>query len=320
MSLSTALTQRLQISAPLILAPMAGVAGGALAAAVSRAGGLGLIGGGYGDPAWVERQWELAEGADVGIGFINWKLAEDDRALRTCLDRGVKAVLLSFGNIAPFAADVKSSGAALIAQVQTLEDAKRAAEAGADIIVAQGTEAGGHSGTRATLPFVPAVVDAVGDIPVVAAGGIADGRGLAAALMLGASGVMCGSAFYTCFEALSHEQAKLAAVAGSGDHSSFGRLFDVVRGFAWPEEWKIRTLRNEFAEAWEGRESELAENLPSIAPAFVAAVQQGDMRTAPTIVGEAADLLRESCSAADFVARIVSQAEAQLRSPHFQLS
>lgn len=320
MAIHTQLTQSLGITAPIILAPMAGVAGGALAAAVSRAGGLGLIGGGYGDPALVERQWELAEGADVGIGFINWSLDQDDRALRVILDRGVKAVLLSFGDIAPFAADVKASGAKLIAQVQTLEDAKRAADAGADVIVAQGTEAGGHSGSRATLPFVPAVVDAVGEIPVVAAGGIADGRGLAAALMLGASGVMCGSAFYPCPEALSHENAKQAALAGSGDHTSFARTFDLVRGLGWPDAWKLRTLRNEFTDTWEGRECELTDNLPSIAPAFTAAVQQGDMRTAPTIVGEAADLLRESRSAADLVARIVAQAEAQLKSPHFQLS
>lgn len=320
MAIHTRLTQLLNINAPIILAPMAGVAGGALAAAVSRAGGLGLIGGGYGDPNWVERQWDLAEGADVGIGFINWKLADDDRALRWTLERGVKAVLLSFGDIAPFAAMVKDSGAKLIAQVQTLEDARQAAAAGADIIVAQGTEAGGHSGSRATLPLVPAVVDAMGDIPVVAAGGIADGRGLAASLMLGAAGVMCGSAFYICDEALSHEHAKQAALAGSGDHTSFGRTFDMVRGFAWPDAWKIRTLRNEFTEAWEGREQELTENLSNVASQFAASVAQGDMRTAPTIVGEAADLLHEPCSAIDMITSIMKQAETQLKSPHFQLS
>ncbi len=320
MAIHTRLTQMLSIDAPIILAPMAGVAGGALAAAVSRAGGLGLIGGGYGDPNWVEQQWDLAEGADVGIGFINWKLADDDRALRWTLERGVKAVLLSFGDIAPFAAIVKDSGAKLIAQVQTLEDARQAAATGADIIVAQGTEAGGHSGSRATLPLVPAVVDAVGDIPVVAAGGIADGRGLAASLMLGAAGVMCGSAFYTCDEALSHDHAKQAALAGSGDHTSFGRTFDVVRGLAWPDDWKIRTLRNDFTKAWDGHEKELAAKLPSISPTFTAAVQQGDMSTAPTIVGEAADLLREQRSAADLVAHIVAQAEAQLNTPHVHRS
>lgn len=320
MAIHTQLTTLLDIDAPIILAPMAGVAGGALAAAVTRAGGLGLIGGGYGDPAWVERQWELADGADVGIGFINWKLSEDDRALRSCLERGVKAVLLSFGDITPFASAVKSSGAKLIAQVQTLEDAKRAADACADVIVAQGTEAGGHSGQRATLPLVPAVVDAVGNIPVVAAGGIADGRGLAAALMLGAAGVMCGSAFYTCGEALSHDNAKKAALDGSGDHSSFGTAFDVVRGLAWPDEWKIRTLRNEFTQRWDRGGSALADNVASVAPSFTAAVQQGDMRIAPTIVGEAADLLRESLPAAELLARMIAEAETRLKSPHFRLS
>ncbi|MCC2602629.1 NAD(P)H-dependent flavin oxidoreductase [Sphingopyxis yananensis] len=314
MAIHTQLTTLLDIDAPIILAPMAGVAGGALAAAVTRAGGLGLIGGGYGDPAWVERQWELADGADVGIGFINWKLSEDDRALRSCLERGVKAVLLSFGDITPFASAVKSSGAKLIAQVQTLEDAKRAADAGADVIVAQGTEAGGHSGQRATLPLVPAVVDAVGNIPVVAAGGIADGRGLAAALMLGAAGVMCGSAFYPCDEALSHDHAKDSAISGKGDDTIYSGLFDMVRGLNWPSEWKIRTLSNNFSRRWADQDRALAEHLSSIAAEYRAAAP-GDMQTVPTIVGEAADLLTQRRSAADTMADILLTAQALLGHP-----
>lgn len=315
MAIHTRLTQLLGIDAPLLLAPMAGVAGGALAAAVSRAGGLGLIGGGYGDLVWIEQQWELANGADVGIGLITWALQDKPQILPAVLERKPKALLLSFGDIAPFAPTIKAHGTPLIVQVQTLADARLAAQHGADMIVAQGTEAGGHCGTRATLPLVPAIVDAVGDIPVIAAGGIADGRGLAAALMLGAAGVMCGSAFYTCHEALSHERAKNNAISSSGDDTIYSPLFDMIRGLDWPKEWKIRTLTNEFTQRWAGQEAALADNLPSIMAEFSAAAAQGDMRTAPTIIGEAADLLTQRRSAADTAADILSAAQTLLQKP-----
>ena len=116
--------------------------------------------------------------------------------LDVALARDPKVMFLSFGEIASFAPRIKRAGVPLIAQVQTITQAKAAVSEGADFIVAQGTEAGGHGSIRSTFPLIPAVVDAVGNIPVIAAGGIADGRGLAAALMLGAAGVLCGTAFF----------------------------------------------------------------------------------------------------------------------------
>lgn len=319
MTICTALTEKLSLTAPIILAPMAGVAGGALAAAVSCAGGLGLIGGGYGDPAWIEREWAAADGADIGIGFITWRLSENAAALPSALARKPRAVLLSFGDISPYTASIKASGAVLIAQVQSIADARLAAAAGADILVAQGTEAGGHSGERATLPLVPAIVDAVGDIPVVAAGGIADGRGLAAALMLGASGVLCGSAFYPATESLAHPNAKASAVAASGDDTARHKIFDVMRGFDWPTRWALRTLRNDFVNIWQDRLHALPAALASETSVFAEAVASGDTRIAPVIVGEAADLLHHIAPAAHILQRIQDEAEALLTAPNWRI-
>src|SRR5215469_3632131 len=187
MALATRLTKRLGISHPLLLAPMGSVSGGALAAAVTHAGGLGLIGGAYGDGEWVERQFAAAGNHRVGCGFITWSLARRPEVLDIALAHRPAAVMLSFGDPRPFAAAIKAAGAALICQAQTLVHVADAIDAGADIIVAQGSEAGGHGSMRATLPFVPQVADLVAckspDTWIVAAGGIADGRGLAAALM-----------------------------------------------------------------------------------------------------------------------------------------
>ena len=189
-ALKTKLTEMLGLAAPIMSAPMAGIAGGALAAAVSRAGGLGLIGGAYGDRRWLARELDIAADAGVGVGFITWALARDPDLLSLAIERRPRAVFLSFADIDQFGPIVARAGVPLIAQVQTVAAAKMAVAEGAQIIVAQGTEAGGHGGMRASMALVPAVVDAVGDIPVVAAGGIADGRGLLASLVLGAAGVL----------------------------------------------------------------------------------------------------------------------------------
>ena len=186
MSIATRLTELLRIEHPILLAPMDLVADGRLAAAVSRAGGLGILGGGYGDEAWLERELNAAGDARIGVGFITWSMARKPRLLDLVMERKPAAVMLSFGEVRPYAEEIKRGGALLICQVHTLAQATEARACGAEILVAQGAEAGGHGVSRGTIAFVPAVVDAAPDAVVVAAGGIADGRGLAAALMLGA--------------------------------------------------------------------------------------------------------------------------------------
>jgi nitronate monooxygenase len=196
MAWSTAFTELFAVQYPIALAPMGGSAGGALAAAVSNGGGLGLLGGGAGDRGWLDRELPiLAERTTRpwGVGFQSW--AVDLGTVEHALAAGPAAVMLSFGDPRPFTGAIRAAGAALILQVTDLEEARQALDLGADVIVAQGTEGGGHGARRgrSTLPFVPVVADLAGPVPVLAAGGIADGRGVAAALALGAAGALLGT-------------------------------------------------------------------------------------------------------------------------------
>jgi len=292
MTIRTPLCDLLGIKHPVLLAPMAGVSGGALAAAISRAGGLGLIGGGYGDADWLAREFEAAGDVRIGVGFITWSLARQPHLLDLVLDRAPAALMLSFGDFKPFLPRIRDTQTKLIIQVQTLDQAREAVDAGADAIVAQGTEAGGHGGSRATLPFVPAVVDIAQGIPVIAAGGIADGRGVAAALTLGASGALCGTTFFTSDESLANDNAKQAAVSGSGDNSERSTVFDVVRGIDWLPDWDNRAMRNSLTRRWRGNIEGLAQNLAEEQARFNAAWAADDTDIAAVIVGEAADLIR----------------------------
>ncbi len=233
--IETALTRLLGIDHPILLAPMGSAAGGKLAAAVTHAGGLGMVGSGYADANIVRKELTEAGNARVGVGFILWALEKNPSALEVALDARPAAVMLSFGDPTAFTGRIKEAGCKIICQVQTLAQAKEAAAAGADIIIAQGRDAGGHSGmTRGTMGLVPAVVDAVAPIPVVAAGGIADGRGLAAALALGAAGISMGTRFTASRESLWTPAMQAATQAASGDQTEQTRVFDVVRGAPWP--------------------------------------------------------------------------------------
>jgi len=219
--LSNRLTDALGIRHPIISAPMAFVAGGALAAAVSRAGGLGLIGGGYGDPEWIDEQFDEARGDRVGIGFITWSAAQKPAVLAAALQRKPAAVMLSFGDPMTFAADVRAAGAALICQCQNLDHVRAALDAQADIVAAQGSEAGGHGADHGTFTLVPEVADLLArtspDTMLVAAGGVADGRGLAAALALGADGVLVGTRLCATEESLVKPLHKRAIIESDGD-------------------------------------------------------------------------------------------------------
>src|SRR3954469_10137403 len=245
MPISTPLTARLGIAHPILSAPMDFIAGARLTKAVSAAGGFGILGGGYGDKAWLEQEAaKLADTSDpFGIGFITWSLAKQPALLDIALEAGPRAIMLSFGDPKMFAPRIKSSGALLICQVQDEAMARQALEAGADILIAQGTEAGGHGASRTTLDIVPAIVDlAAGRVPVVAAGGLADGRGLAAMLMLGASGVLMGTRFYASIEADGAEQAKRRICAATGGSTVRSIVFDLSRDNVWPAPFNGRCV------------------------------------------------------------------------------
>jgi len=307
MAIATRLTERLGIRHPIMLAPMDLVADGRLAATVSRAGGFGIIGGGYGDEAWLKRELDAAGDARIGVGFITWSMARRPRLLDLVLERKPAAVMLSFGEVMPHAAKIKKSGALLICQVQTIEHTREAVANDADVIVAQGAEGGGHGIARGTFALVPAVVDAAPGIPVAAAGGVADGRGLAAALMLGADGVLIGTRFYASIEAAGFASAKERIVKASGDRTIRGILFDIARRNVWPAPFAGRVLRNEFSERWRGREAELMQH-PEEAERYARARESGDFDTAAVIAGEAVDLIGDIPPAAEIVERITREA------------
>ncbi len=313
MAVKTILCELLDIEYPILSAPMAAVGGGALAAAVSNAGGLGMIGGGNGDRDWLTRELACANNARVGAGFITWSLARQPELLDVVLDRSPAALMLSFGDFKPFIEQIKGTPAKLLVQVQTLEQAREAVASKVDAIVAQGAEAGGHGGKRATLPLVPAIVDIAEGIPVIAAGGIADGRGLAAALALGAAGVLCGTAFCGGEEALNHDNAKQAVVAGAGDNTVQSGVFDIVRGLEWPAEWQLRTLCNGFTERWSGDVDGLSRNLDAERERYEKARGAGNADGSAIIAGEGIDMVRAVEPAAAIVYRMAADAETCLR-------
>jgi nitronate monooxygenase len=312
-TIDTALTRLLGIQHPILLAPMGSAAGGKLAAAVTHAGGLGMVGSGYASTTAIKQELGEAGNARVGVGFILWALDRNPKALDVALDARPAAIMLSFGDPAPYTKRIQAAGSKIICQVQTLEQARQAADAGAHVIIAQGRDAGGHSGmTRGTIGLVPAVVDAVGAIPVVAAGGIADGRGLAAALSLGAAGVSMGTRFTATRESLWDQAMKEKAVAAGGDQTAQTRVFDIVRGAAWPAIYPGRALRNDFFGQWHGREETLAAEQKTAEAAYLAAPAD-DFAQRVVWTGEGVDLVRDIPSARDVIERIVEEAAAVLR-------
>ena len=300
------ITELFGIRRPVVLAPMGFVSGGALARAVAEAGGLGLIGAGYGDPHWIDEQFRIAGGARVGIGFITWSLAKRPELLDRALAHKPCAVMLSFGDPLPFAGKVRAAGAKLIVQVQDLETTREALRAKPDLLVAQGTEAGGHGAYRSLFALLPAVRDLAGSTPVLAAGGIADARGVHAALAFGAAGVLVGTRFLAADESLAAPGAKARVVQASGDATLRTTVFDIVRGYDWPAKFPARALRNSFTETWHGREAELRRELSAERKRYGEAVAAGDFDTALVFAGEGVDLIDAVLPAGRIVERLAA--------------
>jgi nitronate monooxygenase len=317
MPIKTSLTALLGIRHPILSAPMDVIAGARLTAAVCAAGGFGILGGGYGDRAWLEQETTKLKQratAPFGVGFITWSLAKQPELLDIALDAKPRAIMLSFGDPRPFVPRIKAAGARLICQVQTEDMAQLALEAGADILVAQGTEAGGHGASRTTIDIVPAIVDlAAGCVPVVAAGGIGDGRGLAAMMMLGASGVLLGTRFYASHECDGADEAKKRICDASSGSTTRGIIFDLSRNNVWPAPFTGRCLINDHSRRWSDHEVELLQNVTAVAAEYAAAKAAGNFDVAAVIAGEAVGLIHDIPPAAEIVERIVNEADQILR-------
>ena len=328
-TLDTRFTERFQLTSPIALAPMALASGGALAAACAQAGALGLVGGGYGDLAWTQREYALATKlltnnsaayARLGCGFITWKLDENAEALDWVLTQKPCAIMLSFGDPRSYAERIEIAGAQLICQVQRLEQVPQAIEAGASVIVAQGGEAGGHGANaqegRSTFTLVPEIADYLAanspNTLLLAAGGVADGRGLAAALMLGADGALVGSRLWATTESLAAEGAKMQASQTNGDGTARSEVFDILRRKNWPAPYDFRAIRNDLHRALENDISGLKANPDAARADYDAGVQAGDFSRAHATVGESVGLILDVPDAGNLIHRITDQARKLL--------
>ena len=320
------LVRLLGVTHPILLAPMDTISGSRLVAAVSHAGGFGILGGGYGERAWLERELRclselFARPAPFGVGFITWSLAKRPELLDIALAARPTAVMLSFGDPKPFAPSIKRAGSLLICQVQNEEMAEDALAANADILVAQGSEAGGHGADRGTFDIVPAIVDlASGRVPVVAAGGIADGRGFVAARALGAQGVLLGTRFYASVEADGADEAKRRICEAKNGDTIRSLIFDISRNNVWPAPFTGRCLINDQVRHWRGRELEMLQKIDTVAADYNAAREAGNYDIAAVIAGEAVGLIHEIAPASDIIERIISEAEQIFSQRHNSIS
>ena len=327
----TRLTQQFHLTHPVVLAPMALASGGALAAACAQAGALGLVGGGYADLTWTQREYtealrlcadDTATLTRLGVGFITWKLDEDASALDWVLDLSPaerpRAVMLSFGDARTYGPRIARSGAQLICQIQRLDQLPQAIEAGAHVIVAQGGEAGGHGmnalNGRATLTLVPEVADWLSQhapqVLLLAAGGIADGRGLAAVLALGADGALVGTRLWATEESLAPVGARQQALTTNGDGTARTEVFDILRRKNWPAPYDFRAIRNDLHRTWEDQLDALRSSPDAARADYDAGVKAGDFTRAHATVGEAVGLLHDLPGAAEVIERMTREASA----------
>jgi nitronate monooxygenase len=315
MALRTRLTELLGIRVPVVNAPMTPQAGGVLAAAVARAGAFGMIGFDEDEPEEsIREQLAILRDAgttNFGIGLVIWVLEQRPNLLDLAIEAAPKLLNFSFGDPGPYVKRVHDAGILVSAQVQSGERAQNALDAGADVLVAQGTEAGGHTGTVATLPLLQVVLDMT-DRPVVAAGGISSGRGLAAALAAGACGGWIGTPFLLASESRTTDQARDRIIQSDETQTIYTSVFDRVQRKGWTAEFRGRALRNDFTDRWSGREEELMQT-PDAIEEFYEAKRHTDYRIANIYAGQSVGTLQHVEPAAQIVERIAREAEERLR-------
>jgi len=277
--LTTRFTELFGLEYPVMSAPMSGHSGGTLAAAVSQAGGLGSFGGTDEQGAdWVREQIKLIRDAtdrSFAVGFITPFMGVFESNFTAALEENAPAIVLSFSDPQPWLRMAKDAGARVICQVQSMEGAQQAVAGGADVLIAQGNEAGGHCGTAAMLPLLVRIVGRYPETPVLAAGGIATGRALAAVLAAGADGANVGTAFLATPEATDVPQIyKECVVQSDGEDTVFTNVYDLIDGLPWPEEIGARVFANQLVREWDGRDKEIVEHREALQEKTSAAYQK----------------------------------------------
>ncbi|KZS67667.1 NAD(P)H-dependent flavin oxidoreductase [Mycobacterium ostraviense] len=309
--LSTPWSRGFGLQVPIVNAPMGGVAGGRLAAAVTAAGGLGMIGmGSTATRASLAEQLRQVTGR-FGIGLVDWVMRGEVGLLEDALAARPALLSVSFGTDWSWVANAHDAGIVTATQVYDGAGARRAVDAGVDIVVARGAEGGGHGEMRlGTLPLLDVVLEAV-SVPVLAGGGIASPRSLAAVLAAGASGAWVGTRLAACPEALTSEGSRQALIAARETDTRVSRVFDVAAGLPWPEQYPSRVLANDFVAHWTGREDELAAD-PDARARLAAAVAAEDLRVVPVDAGQGVGMIGDDASAAEVIGRMCSGAKRLL--------
>src|SRR5438067_4307645 len=302
--LKTILTTQWGLRYPIIGAPMANVARGRMAAAVTDAGGLGMIGVGNKDSAdFIEREAAIARGdgspRKFGIGLMAWLLESRPELFEAAVRQKPFVISISFGSLQPYAERLQRAGILLATQVNSRAAALAATECGADVIVAQGTEAGGHTGSVATLPLLQIVLESV-DKPVLAAGGIASSAGLAAVLAAGAAGAWIGTALLLCPEGDVTAAAKKRIAEANETATILTSIFDRANRLAWPVQFPGRALRNRFTDEWHGREEELLAH-PDEMARFREAAERKDYDVTSIYAGQAIGLVSQPRTVAEVI-------------------
>ena len=314
--LHTRVTEMFGLQYPIVSAPMANHSGGRLAGAVSAAGGLGTFGGiNAGGPDWVREQIRLTRAqtdASFGVGFITAFLREP--LFQVCLEERVPVLVFSFGDPSAWVRRAQAEGLRTICQVQTLEGVRQAVDLGVDAIVAQGNEAGGHSGYMMTLPLLSMAVDIAGNVPVLAAGGIGNGRSLAAVLAAGAEGALVGTPFLAtpdCPEV--PDFYKELIVVSDGDDTIHTQIYDILSGAPWPEGIGERVRRNAFTREWQGREEEVRAQRDELITRLREGQERADPEIRSVLYGQSAGMVPSVRPAAEVMASMCEEAERLLR-------
>jgi len=296
--LSTPWATGFGLRAPIVNAPMGGVAGGRLAAAVTAAGGLGMVG--MGSVATREMLAEQLRHVDgrFGIGLVDWMMRDEAGLLEDALAARPALLSVSFGTDWSWVTQAHDAGIPTVTQVYDSVGARKAVDAGVDILVARGSEGGGHGEVRlGLLPLLDAVLDAV-TVPVLAGGGVASARSLAAVLAAGASAAWVGTRLSACPEALTGDAGRRALVSASETDTAVTRVFDVAKGLPWPARFPSRVLANDFVEHWTGHEEVLDSG---VREELAAAIAAGDCRIAPVDAGQGVGMIRDDASVGEVI-------------------
>jgi NAD(P)H-dependent flavin oxidoreductase YrpB (nitropropane dioxygenase family) len=315
--LRTRICALLGIEHPIVLGGMGNATSPELVAAVSTAGGLGVLGATRQNPEELARDATAIRAATTRPFGLNLLLFMERPGQYDAL-LAVRPKVISTAwaaleqDLGGYVSRAHAVGALAMHMISTVAEARVAARAGVDIIVAQGTEGGGHIGLMGTMPLVPMVVSAVAPIPVLAAGGVADGRGLAAALALGADGVLLGTRFLATDESPIAKGFKQAILDSDGHDTLVTDIPDVASGNTWPGAY-VRVRRNRFIEEWMGRDNELRRRRVEVSAQIRQAAQAGDPDRGAVMIGQTAGLIDRIEPAADLVRQISGDAEAILR-------